>query len=418
MVTTLNEFRSKIASAGKNAVAFAPAGVGVLGTLLLYVDAPGDWFFILSIIPLIAGIVGGIWVKRTLDSMRRRMEEQERQFQTDKDNAPKPYVVGIEELCVNAFPIWSKQITTCTDKLDKEISEISSSFSSIVENFGQIITASRRNIVKVTGEAEAQGSTDSESESGTDIRSDIHSVSNSLKSIFDVKENVLDDVRDLEPLSEKLEQMARNVGEIAKQTNLLALNAAIEAARAGEAGRGFSVVADEVRKLATGSAEIATDMIREANMIKSKIVRTMKTAEESTQRESKLLNDSESILSNVIQRYDTTLQTLTESSTQLAGVGVDFQNDINDALLALQFQDRICQILSNLKQNMDTTTEKLQIAEINCTSDSASLPVNAELWLEDMKLDFTTGEERNNFSEVTGVSAAESNADEGEVNFF
>ncbi len=395
-----------------------PSGMSVMAIGFLFVDANGISLAVLCVLAVASGIGCGLGFKRIVDSLRNEVREAVNVQNHDCKQDPEQYVLGLERLCGQAFPIWSKQITTCTDKLDKEISDISSSFSSIVENFDRLIKSSRNNILKVVGNTGEQEPVQDVSVESVDIRSDIHGISNSLKSIFNSKEIVLSDIRALEPLSEKLERMARNVGDIGKQTNLLALNAAIEAARAGEAGRGFSVVADEVRRLATNSAEIAGEMIEQANAIQSAIALTTQTAEQSAEQESKIIVDSEAILANMLERYDFTLQTLTESSNQLAQVGSDFHGDINNALVALQFQDRICQILGNLKTNLDNTNEKLCAAECAYAADPLISPENAELWLQEMKLEYTTGEERRNYHDIQGTSSIEKEVDQGKVTFF
>ncbi len=65
----------------------------------------------------------------------------------------------------------------------------------------------------------------------------------------------------------KINELAKNIMDIAKQTSLLSLNASIEAARAGEQGRGFAVVADEIGKLASQSSDTVGDITEIVNEV-------------------------------------------------------------------------------------------------------------------------------------------------------
>ena len=74
--------------------------------------------------------------------------------------------------------------------------------------------------------------------------------------------------KELVECSQKIEQVATFIKDIAGQTNLLALNATIESARAGEAGKGFAVVASEVKTLAGRVADATADINNQVEAIR------------------------------------------------------------------------------------------------------------------------------------------------------
>ncbi len=81
------------------------------------------------------------------------------------------------------------------------------------------------------------------------------------------RDNMEEAMLNLQSLT-RVNEMAKQILDIASQTNLLSLNASIEAARAGEQGRGFAVVAQEIGNLASNSSATAkqiSDICEEIN---------------------------------------------------------------------------------------------------------------------------------------------------------
>ncbi len=398
----------------KSPTLIGPIFISVLAVPFLFIGTSLLVKIILATALVGLGIVTGIHNTRThrstCDQILEQAKEDQKEITIDSDDR---FTTGLEAVCQQSFPLWSKQIETCNQQLDDEMSRITLMFSSIADGLQKTMTLAEKN----TNEPEVNDDKQAVFSEDT-IEIQLNSISAALKSVLEMKQQMLLEVQGLEPFMDQLENMARNVGEIAKQTNLLALNAAIEAARAGESGRGFSVVADEVRKLANSSEEIGNEMIEQANSIHDKISETLKTTETATKHEEELVNDAESVIEDVIAKHDKSLLAAGESSQLLFDTSEKIREQVYESLNALQFQDRIGQIMGHVQENMEVLTNKLSDAKDNWINGADSTPVDASLWLNDFKHNYTTADERNNHRALTGEEKIETEVEEGEVSFF
>jgi methyl-accepting chemotaxis protein len=159
--------------------------------------------------------------------------------------------------------------------------------------------------------------------------------------------------------------MAADVGSIAAQTNLLALNAAIEAARAGESGRGFAVVATEVRMLSQRSAETGKRISERVGQIASVMNTTLNSAEDATKQDANSVNLSGELVEHVLSH----VRKLGDSADAMNQHGMVVRGEVEQLLIAMQFQDRVSQILEGARSNMQLMEQTLhQLAEESAPS--------------------------------------------------
>jgi methyl-accepting chemotaxis protein len=173
-------------------------------------------------------------------------------------------------------------------------------------------------------------------------------VATTLAQVVQSKDALLSGVRELAEQTHELNAMAEQVSVIAAHTNLLAINAAIEAAHAGESGRGFAVVASEVRKLSQLSAETGKHIRQRVEQIGAAMQSTLLKAAAAAEADKGVIDVTGAVISDVLQH----VRALGESCQLMRTHGGTIRRNVEDVMVALQYQDRVAQILEVLDSDM------------------------------------------------------------------
>ena len=228
------------------------------------------------------------------------------------------------------------------------------------------------------------------------------------------REEVMQSVRSLSGASSHLRDMAEDVAKLARQTNLLSLNAAIEAARAGASGRGFAVVAAEVRRLSTESGDTGKRIGDQVNDFGSRMHEALTRAAQHTERDAGVIHDSERTINEVVEQVDGAVSALNQRAAELAARGEAVRAQVEQLMVAFQFQDRVHQIMDQVAASIAQGVARLQQALL------AGAAPGAEEWTALLSAGYTTDEQRavGKGTHGEGSSPAASASSSSETTFF
>jgi methyl-accepting chemotaxis protein len=368
--------------------------LAIVAMYLLPKPIGGILALVLVFFEIAIGWVKRRWLAESLQNIERLRQQQ--QASLEKEKRHEHSVHSFHKMGSSTLPLWAHQIDDCIELSTTETNKLA-------EMFGGIVT-DLMGIVSHSGE-EDESTID-------DIQQRLGSVSLALARLAAMRLKLQQQISDLSSFTEKLETMARDVGGISEQTNLLALNAAIEAARAGESGRGFAVVADEVRSLANRSGDIAKNIISTVSEVNAQFQGMSEKFTADSQIEGKLMTDAGEQIQVILAEFHETRRQRDAAAASLESYSAKIKSEIETSMIAIQFQDRVSQILAHVEKNINELSEQIATHE----------DLDIEAFLEKMASEYTTSSEREAHRKVTGLDDSDegstASSDDGDVVFF
>ena len=369
-----------------------PTGIGLAGGIAVL--AAGGWNWLGALLAMALG-AAGIFAGRRVAAAQSELRK-----------AIKAYVAGQREFGEKLVPVWTGQLETSRDEMATAVSELAERFSGIVDKLNQAVAASGAATESIENSGNGLVAVFARSEQ------ELGSVVASLQSAMSSRAAILGKVQDLNQFIAELQEMAADVASIAAQTNLLALNAAIEAAHAGDMGRGFAVVATEVRKLSALSGDAGRRIAQKVGVISAAIVAARQTAEESTRQEGDAKVASEETISSVLSDFRGVTDALVRSAGILKDESIGIKAEISEALVQLQFQDRVSQIMSHVNLNIGRLPQVLEQNGRQFEQDGGLQPLDATELLAELESSYAMTAERS----VHGGKTLEKH--DSEITFF
>ena len=243
---------------------------------------------------------------------------------------------------LQSVPIWARQVDTARRQTEEAIVALTARFAGTVNRLEKMLGSQDRDV----GSQQAKNATH-------ENETDLTLVVNALKAIQKSRDELASEIRTLAGYTDELRKMASDVESIAFQTNMLALNAAIEAAHAGKAGLGFAVVAHEVRNLSTAARDTGKRIAQKVGAVSEALVKIGSSSERLSERDEKAVKASEDRIQSVLGRFAQTSARLEHVAEESRTQSAQIKGEIGEALVQLQFQDRVGQILAQVVSTMN-----------------------------------------------------------------
>lgn len=280
----------------------------------------------------------------------------------------------VTRLCGQAAPVWVRQIETVRSEADHEVGELAQVFGELCSKLDRVL-----------GPVGADGGSPEEILAGLERNGrQLEHLVAALRQLQASKDRI---VQEVGLQAAQLRESASDIRQIALNIRMVSLNATIEAARAGAAGKPFGVIVADMRGLAARTAEASDQFSRQTEHLHRTLSGVFAGQQDSGAQEFSI-GAAEDLVHHVVASSEAMTRQLTEAIGAMEDERRNVRGDLSRALVALQFQDRVSQILSHVTHNLQEMQARIAAGHWHTLDERE--------WLARLASDYSTHEEFTN----------------------
>jgi methyl-accepting chemotaxis protein len=309
---------------------------------------------------------------------------------------------------VVALPVLRAQIQEAAQEMETSVSKVCSSFQNIADRSHEAVVKA----AEMLGSEQAGGATVTQSVETS--RATISRLLQRMERAGRISAMAITRMDDIERTVQGMESLLEEVQKISFTNKIVALNAKIEAVHVGALGSGFEVVAEEITRQAQRTTELTEGIAQRIQDTRDHVHSAAGDLKEFVAEDRAESEASRSAAEAALQVLLSVDQSARESVAMISSENSRLRDEISQAVMNLQFQDRFGQRIAHVAEALEKMESMLGQTAQSCAVTSEH---SGKSLLEDVQAGYTMHDERVVLSRFGDADAAPA-GDEMEVELF